>query len=97
MLKYLLLILLPAALFAQPYIFFYDSPNDLYYDPSFGYYNTPSVVILSNGDKCPVDDDVFVAVESIDEDRWVHFAENVNWEDVKYYAVLEWWPEDYEG
>ena len=55
MLKYLLLILLPAALFAQPYIFFYDSPNDLYYDPSFGYYNTPSVVILSNGDKCPVD------------------------------------------
>jgi len=42
-------------LFAQPYVFFTDSPNNNYYDPSFGYYTNGSVVVLSNGNKFPVD------------------------------------------
>ena len=43
------------ALLAQPYIFFNDSPNNTYYDPSFGFYNSPSIIVLANGDKFPVD------------------------------------------
>ena len=44
-----------AILPAQPYIFFNDSPNDSYYPFSHGVYTSPSVVILTNGDKLPVD------------------------------------------
>ena len=39
----------------QQYVFFSDSPNNSYYDPSFGYYNNGSVVVLVNSTKFPVD------------------------------------------
>jgi len=50
-------IFFPFVLFAQAYVFFNDSPNSIYYDPSFGFYNNSSVVVLANGDKFPVDTD----------------------------------------
>lgn len=41
---------------AQDYIFFSDSPNNTYYDPSFGFYSNPSVLALTHdGTKFPVD------------------------------------------
>ncbi|HVO75246.1 MAG TPA: glucoamylase family protein [Ignavibacteriaceae bacterium] len=40
---------------SQDYIFFTDSPNSIYYDPSFGFYNSPSVLALANETKFPVD------------------------------------------
>lgn len=40
---------------AQPYIFFNDSPSDNYYEPSYGFYSGQSIVVLTNGDKFPVD------------------------------------------
>jgi hypothetical protein len=43
----------PAA--AQDYIFFSDSPNNTYYDYSFGFYNAPSSLVMSNSTKFPVD------------------------------------------
>jgi hypothetical protein len=54
---YLLLIflLVPFAVNAQEYVFFSDSPNNSYYEYSFGFYGNSSVVVLSNGDKFPVD------------------------------------------
>ncbi len=51
----LLFITVSTILSAQPYIFFNDSPNDSYYPFSHGEYTSPSVVILTNGDKIPVD------------------------------------------
>ena len=53
----IIILFFPFALFAQAYVFFNDSPNNTYYDPSFGYYNSPSVIVLANGDKFPVDVD----------------------------------------
>jgi exo beta-1,2-glucooligosaccharide sophorohydrolase (non-reducing end) len=54
--KFLIMIfLLPSISFSQPYVFFSDSPNSVYYDPSFGFYNNGSVVLLKNETKCPVD------------------------------------------
>ncbi|MFZ2322690.1 MAG: glucoamylase family protein [Ignavibacteriaceae bacterium] len=53
--EFLLLLFITVPGFSQPYIIFYDSPNDYYYDATFGYYNTPSILVLTNGDKCPVD------------------------------------------
>ncbi len=50
-----LLLLFPFIGLAQDYIFFSDSPNDTYYDPSFGYSQNGSSVVTSNGDKFPVD------------------------------------------
>ncbi len=40
---------------ASDYVIFNDSPNNTYYDPSYGFYNNPSVLILTNSTKCPVD------------------------------------------
>jgi len=48
-------LLLPFTLFAQDYIFFSDSPNSTYYDPSFGFNNNGSIVAMINGTKFPVD------------------------------------------
>ena len=45
----------PFTIIAQAYIFFNDSPNDTYYDPSFGSYSSPSVLVLAGGNKFPVD------------------------------------------
>ena len=46
---------IPFVMFAQGYIIFSDSPNNTYYDPSSGSYNSPSYLDLANGDKFPVD------------------------------------------
>ncbi len=56
-LKFFLLaaIIISNNIFAQGYIFFSDSPNSSYYDPSYGFYNNPSIVVLTNSTKCPVD------------------------------------------
>ncbi|RPI70019.1 MAG: hypothetical protein EHM47_12880, partial [Ignavibacteriales bacterium] len=51
----LLFFSMPVYLNAQEYVFFSDSPNNSYYDPSFGFYNNGSVVVLVNSDKIPVD------------------------------------------
>ena len=48
-------LLVSSVLTAQPYIFFNDSPNSDYYPYSQGEYTSPSIVILTNGDKLPVD------------------------------------------
>jgi hypothetical protein len=55
--KYLftIFLFLPCLLLAQDYVFFSDSPNDTYYDPSFGFYNNPSVLVLASDSKFPVD------------------------------------------
>ncbi len=42
-------------IFGQDYIFFSDSPNDTYYDPSFGFSQNGSTVVTVNGNKFPVD------------------------------------------
>ncbi len=41
--------------FGQDYIFFSDSPNDNYYDPSFGFSQNGSTVVTANDNKFPVD------------------------------------------
>jgi exo beta-1,2-glucooligosaccharide sophorohydrolase (non-reducing end) len=41
--------------FGADFIFFNDSPNNTYYDPSFGFSQNGSTVITANGDKFPVD------------------------------------------
>jgi hypothetical protein len=52
----LLVIILTNFSFGQDYLFFKDSPNDTYYDQSFGFVNTPSYLELAlNNDKFPVD------------------------------------------
>ena len=48
-----LLITIPV--FSQDYVFFTDSPNSTYYDPSFGFYTSPSILVLANETKFPVD------------------------------------------
>lgn len=50
-----IILLLPVISFAQQYVFFSDSPNNTYYDPSFGFSNNGSVVALVNDTKIPVD------------------------------------------
>lgn len=40
---------------AQPFIFFNDSPSNNYYDPSYGFYTGQSIVVLTSGNKFPVD------------------------------------------
>ncbi|HSP89110.1 MAG TPA: glucoamylase family protein [Ignavibacteriaceae bacterium] len=49
-----ILFFFPFTLFPQGYIFFTDSPNSNYYDPSYGFNNNGSVVVLTNS-KFPVD------------------------------------------
>ncbi len=49
------LMFLSSLSFAQPYVFFSDSPNNNYYDPSFGFNNSGSIVVMINGTKFPVD------------------------------------------
>ncbi len=51
----LIVLFLSIVSFGQEYVFFGDSPNSNYYDPSFGFYNNGSVVALTNGTKFPVD------------------------------------------
>ncbi len=41
--------------FSQDFVFFSDSPNNTYYDPSFGFDQDGSTVILANTSKFPVD------------------------------------------
>ena len=55
--KFLLIILtlLPFLGYTQDYVFFDDSPNNTYYDPSFGFNQNGSTVIMVNGTKFPVD------------------------------------------
>jgi hypothetical protein len=48
-------------------------------------------------DKKQVDDNVFVIYETVNGDRRGCRSGFLNWKCVKYYAVLEWWPEGYEG
>jgi hypothetical protein len=58
MIKNLLLVLIlvfSARHYSQDYVFFTDSPINNYYDPSWGYANSPSVVERINSDKFPVD------------------------------------------
>ncbi|MGE5804844.1 MAG: glucoamylase family protein [Ignavibacteria bacterium] len=40
---------------SQDYVFFTDSPNSTYYDPSFGFYTSPSILVLANETKFPVE------------------------------------------
>ncbi|MGE5810338.1 MAG: hypothetical protein ACM339_02480, partial [Ignavibacteria bacterium] len=40
---------------SQDYVFFTDSPNSTYYDPSFGFYASPSILVLANETKFPVE------------------------------------------
>ncbi len=49
------LLLFAGITFGQDYIFFSDSPNDNYYDPSFGFSQNGSTVVTANGNKFPVD------------------------------------------
>lgn len=56
--KYCLLVLLFSnILFAQEYIFFGDSPDNTFYDPSWGFVNVPSYLELkgTSNNKFPVD------------------------------------------
>ena len=52
---YTILILFSTLGFSQDYVFFSDSPNNTYYDPSFGFNQNGSTVIMVNGTKFPVD------------------------------------------
>ncbi len=52
---FLLLICTASVATAQDYIFFSDSPNNVYYDYSFGFFNNPSVLGMTNVNKFPVD------------------------------------------
>ena len=40
---------------AQTYLFFNDSPNSTYYEYSYGTFTNPSIVVLANIDRVPVD------------------------------------------
>ena len=54
--KLIIILLFSSSLsISQEYIFFSDSQNSTFYDPSYGYYNNGSVVVLANGNKIPVD------------------------------------------
>ncbi len=52
---FILLFLFSAFGFSQDFVFFSDSPNNTYYDQSFGFYQDGSTVILANTSKFPVD------------------------------------------
>ncbi len=49
------LLLVNTLIYAQGFIFFSDSPNNSYYDPSWGYSSSGSYVELINQSKFPVD------------------------------------------
>ena len=49
------LLLIPFVGNASDFVFFSDSPNNSYYDPSFGFDQNGSTVILANTNKFPVD------------------------------------------
>ncbi len=49
------LLLIPFVGNASDFVFFSDSPNKSYYDPSFGFDQNGSTVILANSNKFPVD------------------------------------------
>lgn len=51
----LIFLLFNTFVYAQGYIFFSDSPNNLYYDPSWGFASSGSYVELINNNKFPVD------------------------------------------
>jgi hypothetical protein len=48
------IIILSVSAYSQDYIFFSDSPNSSYYDPSWGFANSPSFLERVNGSKFPV-------------------------------------------
>jgi len=48
-------LLLPCNLFSQTYVFFSDSPNSQYYDPSWGFNSGGSLLELINSSKFPVE------------------------------------------
>jgi len=73
-LLFLLMFVIPIEIQAQDYIFFSDSPNNTYYDYSFGFYTAPSSLILSNSTKFPVDvNNKFSGVNSL-RLRWKSLA-----------------------
>ncbi|HPN39258.1 MAG TPA: hypothetical protein PL041_12725, partial [Melioribacteraceae bacterium] len=51
----LFLLLVNSVMFSQGYIFFSDSPNNTYYDPSWGFSSGSSFLELINTNKFPVD------------------------------------------
>jgi hypothetical protein len=51
----IILFIVSISTYGQDYIFFSDSPNNTYYDYSFGFFTAPSSLILSNSTKFPVD------------------------------------------
>ena len=55
---------------AQDYIFFSDSPNNTYYDASFGFVNEPSMLERYNGNKFPVSTDFFYSGSNSLKLRW---------------------------
>ena len=49
------LLFIPCIGYASDFVFFSDSPDNTYYDPSFGFDQNGSTVILANTNKFPVD------------------------------------------
>src|SRR5690606_24520333 len=49
-----LIIISAINIYAEDYIFFNDSPSNIFYDPSWGNFNEPSYVELVNSNKFPV-------------------------------------------
>jgi len=73
---------------AQNYIFFSDSPNNIYYDASWGFAQIWSAVERYNGDKFPVSTDHFYSGLNSLKLRWTS-REGGDWG----MAVAEWgWP-----
>ncbi|NUN10293.1 MAG: T9SS type A sorting domain-containing protein [Ignavibacteriaceae bacterium] len=55
----LLSLLISTGAFAQDYLFFTNSDNTSYYDPSYLYANSPSTILAVNSVKFPVNSDTF--------------------------------------
>lgn len=50
----ILFVMLSMNVYSQDYIFFSDSPNSTFYDPSFGFATAPSTIEMMNTNKFPV-------------------------------------------
>jgi lysophospholipase L1-like esterase len=55
---------------AQDYLFFTDSDNPVYYDPSYLYSNTPSTLLKVNSVKFPVSVDTFYSLTNALKLQW---------------------------
>ncbi len=65
-----ILIFLIANAYSQDYVFFSDSPNNTFYDPSWGFANSPSFVERINENKFPVSTNYFYSGLNSLKLRW---------------------------